>query len=199
MLIALTVLAGDWWGLANAMAMVLSVVVRCVLAAQKRAGINDAIFQAKAGAEKREREFFQTLNATPMAASPKEPEASAETPVEKSVENHVKWPAENPAKVLIVTDIEKAVHMEAPPYLIRLFVVDHGVPNERVYELFRWIGWFAFGVHIISIGMAVLVTQIYTVVLLVIATFLTAHQIGCDDSHVWASWRSLWGHVNEEE
>jgi hypothetical protein len=183
MLIALTVLAGDWWGFANAMAMVVSVLVRCVLVAQNQAGIKQRILEAQAD-NKKDNQCGQTQDGAPAATPPKDPEK----------------PAEKPAKVLVVTDDSKAVHIEAPPYLIRpLFVIDHTVPNERVYELFRWIGWLAFAIHIVSIGMAALYTQIYTVILLVVATIMTAHKIGCDDSQAWANWRGIWGHVNNEK
>ena len=43
MLVALTILAGDWWGFANAMAMVMSVIVRSILVSQNRGGIDSII------------------------------------------------------------------------------------------------------------------------------------------------------------
>jgi hypothetical protein len=176
-LIAMTVLAGDWWGFANAMAMVVSVLVRCVLVAQNQAGINQRIKEAQGEAEE-DKNRDQTEDP---------PTAPLKDPYE-------------PAKVLVVTADSKAVHIEAPSYLIRpLFILNHAVPNERVYKFFQWIGWLAFAIHIVSIGMAALYTQIYTVVLLAVATIMTAQKIGCDDSQVRASWRSIWRHVDEDE
>ncbi|KAL2823144.1 hypothetical protein BDW59DRAFT_163490 [Aspergillus cavernicola] len=43
MLIALAVLAADWWGFANMVAMIISVVVRCVLVAKNQDGIDENI------------------------------------------------------------------------------------------------------------------------------------------------------------
>lgn len=54
---------------------------------------------------------------------------------------------------------------------------------------------FAFGVHIVSIGMASLPTQIYTVVLLALATILNIFKVGCSDSAVWRTLRA-WGRVD---
>jgi hypothetical protein len=48
-LLALAVLAEDWWGFANVVAMILSVVVRAVLVQQNRAGIDNAIRDLKSG------------------------------------------------------------------------------------------------------------------------------------------------------
>lgn len=53
---------------------------------------------------------------------------------------------------------------------------------------FRWIGWLAFAVHIIAIGMSTLAVQMYTVALIVIPTVLITYKFGCDDSKLWRRW-----------
>jgi hypothetical protein len=58
MLVAMTVLSDDWWGFANAIAMIISVVVRMVLVAQNRAGIDVNIANEKKAAEKYMKEDY---------------------------------------------------------------------------------------------------------------------------------------------
>ena len=92
--------------------------------------------------------------------------------------------------------------MEAPDSLMtQCFTTDLHPPHssgvadndnlaDRTYELVRWIGWLAFGAHVITIGMSILVTQIITVVLIVVPTIgicldlsrkrtCNSHKIGC--------------------
>jgi hypothetical protein len=72
------------------------------------------------------------------------------------------------------------------------------IPNNFLYSTFIAIGWISFAVHIISIGMSTLPTQIYTVLLLGIATVLNVSKVGCDDSNLWrklSSWGRLKGPV----
>ena len=52
--------------------------------------------------------------------------------------------------------------------------------------------------HVISIGMAALYTQIVSVVVILVSTVLTAHRVGCEDSRIWESIRSYWGHEVQE-
>lgn len=52
MLVALTVLSEDWWGFANAMAMIVSVFVRWILIAQSRVGIDRNLTAARGSADK---------------------------------------------------------------------------------------------------------------------------------------------------
>jgi hypothetical protein len=57
-------------------------------------------------------------------------------------------------------------------------------PHPIPYLWVRGLGWFSFGVHIISLGQSCLVSQIYTVVLLVGSTFLVVKGVGCDEEAV---------------
>ncbi|KAF3914383.1 hypothetical protein ABW21_db0201553 [Orbilia brochopaga] len=179
MLVALTVLTGDWWGFANAISMVVSVIVRRVLVAQKRAGI-DVSIQAAQQAAQMAKEDLEEEKASGRPTLRKDPYATA--------------------KVLVVTDDSRAVALEVPTYLVKpLFTPNHTVPNPHVYTFCRWIGWLAFAVHVISIGMATLSTQIVTVVLMGTATVLTAYKFGSDDSRIWKKLSGLWRYVDEDE
>lgn len=57
---------------------------------------------------------------------------------------------------------------------------DVPLPSPRLYSLAKWTGWTAFGAHIILVGMSSLFTQIYTVVLLVLSTWLLCHGFATD-------------------
>jgi hypothetical protein len=92
------------------------------------------------------------------------------------------------AKVIVVTDDSKVITMKIPRVLVgRIFTQTPQVPHPIAYECSRWIGWVAFGVQIISLGMASLLTQICTVVLIVLSTVLTVFKFGCDDRRLRTS------------
>jgi hypothetical protein len=94
-----------------------------------------------------------------------------------------------PIKVLIVQSDSKAVTFWMPNELLippSLFIEGPIIQNPTTYGVFRAIGWVAFAVHIVAIGMADLATQIYTVFLIVVPTLLLVQKTGCDDSD-WAS------------
>lgn len=203
MLIALTLLTADWWGFANVMAMIVSVVVRSILVAQNRAGIDANISRAQQEArdynylQKREKyeeammrlekdkHQHQHQQPTVMPVEPKDPYATS--------------------KVIVVTEDSKVVTIAAPAYLIQLlFTTTPHVPNHGIYQATRFLGWIAFGLHVIAIGMSALYTQICTVVVMVTATFLAANKCGCDDSRMGRIiWRAVMsrkrGDDDEEE
>ncbi|KAF7177483.1 hypothetical protein CNMCM7691_005736 [Aspergillus felis] len=190
MLIALTVLTADWWGLANVMAMIVSVVVRCILVAQNRAGIDANVSRAQEQA--RDYNYPQKRNKY------NETMMILEKGREKDTQQHQQHMAipvapKDPyaiAKVIVVTDDSKAVTIAAPAYLIQsLFTTNPDVPNQGIYQATRFLGWVAFGVHVVTIGMSALYTQICTVVVMLTATILSAFKVGCDDSYMG---RRIW-------
>lgn len=61
------------------------------------------------------------------------------------------------------------------------------IPNPRFYAFTRWCGWLAFAVHILTLGVAAIHTQMYTVLLLTKAAILTNYKFGCEDSKIWKS------------
>ncbi|KAI0008848.1 hypothetical protein F4779DRAFT_418493 [Xylariaceae sp. FL0662B] len=175
-LVALTVLSGDWWGFANAMAMVLSVAVRLALVAQVREGIDKTVARANTAARER--------YAGSLESYKKKMREFESLGVSFTKEKRPDPPA-SPfiiAKTIIVTDDSKVITVRAPDYLIGpVFTKNPEVPHPWLYMVTRYIGWAAFALHIVSLGMAALVTQIYTVVLIMMATVLSTYKIGCDD------------------
>ena len=203
MLLAMTVLSYDWYGFANAIAMFLSIVVRCYMVSSVRNAIDkrvkeaydklephqhttfaDAMHdwevknkQAKASVNGGDSEAKPCLNSRPHHLSP-----------------HIGWNGTESAKVLIIMNDAKAVTMMIPRDLLAppsVFIANLEPLNRPLYGIMRWLGWIAFAVQVITIGMADLATQIVTVALLVIPTVLFVARLGCDDSRWWKNSRSF--------
>ncbi|KAJ9503110.1 hypothetical protein H2202_001264 [Exophiala xenobiotica] len=90
-------------------------------------------------------------------------------------------------KVLIIQTDSKAVTFWMPNELLAppsLFIEGPKVLHPQTYFAVRSIGWLAFAVHIVAIGMADLVSQLYTVVLIVLPTLLLVLKFSCDDSEL---------------
>lgn len=64
--------------------------------------------------------------------------------------------------------------------LIPCLILPLDNPRRRLYRLFRFAGWLAFAVHIISIGQSSLVAQLITVATMTFATMATVYRIGCE-------------------
>lgn len=197
-LLAVTVLAADWWGFANVIAMIVSVIVRYLQVAQNQAGIDENIKQAQDEAQRYN--YTQKLEVYETAMRRHE-----ELRQKGIVNEDTKMPLEpkDPyaiAKVIVITEDSKAVTIAAPRYLVKqAFTASPQVPNSVLYTACQWVGWAAFAVHVISIGMAGLYTQICSVVVILVATVLTAHKVGCEDSRLWSLIRSKIGHGIDED
>ncbi|KAK6343395.1 hypothetical protein TWF730_010984 [Orbilia blumenaviensis] len=192
MLIAMTVLSKDWWGFANALSMVFSILVRIVLASACRKGIDANIkkaFNSKAEAEaKKERSAATSRPTSSKVSSTINRDSDLQIPLLEGsrvgqADQSIKY-----AKVLIVTDDSCLVSMAINKDLARnVLAIDPEIQNPGFYNFLRWVGWAAFAVHVISLSMAALHTQIYTVVLLIGSTILAASHIGCDDYKIGES------------
>ena len=243
-LVAGTVASADWYGLANALAMVFSVLVRVYVIGQQRlavdAMVDKAITNLEAPPEKsyeaqrheykdwkrEQKERKQSVRRRNSAAivskenpsshsvssafanGQKEPTqrlqatAPPKSPDPKEYpENYNKeaWVGK-PIKVLIIQSDSKAVTFQMPNELViprSLFIEGPTILNPKTYFIARSIGWVAFAVHIVAIGMADLATQLYTVLLIVLPTLLLVKKTGCDDSEwmtTFSSWKeSLFG------
>jgi hypothetical protein len=194
-LIALTLLAGDWWGFANVMAMIISVVVRCIQVAQNRAGIDANIQKAWEVAQdypaKKARYEESIAKLEDLRRKGQSIEA-LEIPIAPQDPNEI-------AKVIVVTEDSKVITLAVPGYLTKLaFAINPQPPNRYIYRACQWIGWSFFAVHVISIGMAALYTQIVSVIVIIAATVLVAHRVGCEDSQIWESIRSHWSYDDNQ-
>ncbi|KAL6242378.1 hypothetical protein RBB50_010517 [Rhinocladiella similis] len=98
------------------------------------------------------------------------------------------------AKVLIIQTDSKAVTFWMPQELLAppsLFIEGPRLLQPRMYFVARSIGWLAFAIHIVTIGMADLASQLYTVVLIVLPTILFVFKFSCDDSR-WVEALQEW-------
>ncbi|KOS47155.1 hypothetical protein ACN38_g1889 [Penicillium nordicum] len=197
MLIALTVLTADWWGFANVIAMTISVAVRCIMVAQNQAGIDANIQKAQEaepvqGYPAKRAKYDESMERLESHRQKGQAIEGAKMPIELEDPNKI-------AKVIVLTEDSKVVTLAAPAYLPKwVFATNPQPPNRYIYQACQWIGWTTFGVHVISIGMAALYTQIISVVVILVSTVLMAHRVGCEDSRIWESIRSHWGHEFEE-
>lgn len=196
MLIALTVLAADWWGFANVIAMAISVVVRCIMVAENQAGIDANIQKAEEAAQgypAKRAKYDESMEILESRRQNGYAIDGVKIPIEPQDPNKI-------AKVIVLTEDSKVVTLAIPAYLPRwVFATNPQPPNRYIYQACQWIGWAAFAVHVISIGMAALYTQIVSVVVILVSTVLPAHGVGGEDSRIWESIRSHWGHEVQEK
>jgi hypothetical protein len=160
--LVLTILIGDWYGIANSLSMTASVFVRAYVLKANRDAIDKAVDDATNAAKAKE------------AADPTEHPTQEVT-------------------ILCILDDATAIIMKIPEHLIKsCFVVTPKPPHPGRYWLARTAGWIFFLVHIISIGQSVLVSQLVTIVLLVIPTVALValpedwrkRYLGCDEEFV---------------
>ncbi|RFU27164.1 hypothetical protein B7463_g9189, partial [Scytalidium lignicola] len=88
-------------------------------------------------------------------------------------------------KLLITLSDGKMVTIYAPRGLIKEAFTKRICPPRR--ELYIWgkrFGWLFFGVHIITLGQSDLLSQLYTVTLLIISTWATVHGLGCNEMEI---------------
>jgi hypothetical protein len=127
-LLVITVLVGDWYGVGNAVAIIISVLTRVYLLSKRR-------------------------HARDEAAVPKEGKP-----------NEMK-------RLCIIRSDGKMITCIVPKSVLLTFVNQGPVHRPKFYHCARWVCWLALGVHMCILGMCSLVTQIYTVLLLVLSTW----------------------------
>lgn len=132
----------DWWGFANGIAMLLSVVVRQVVLGQNRLALDRAV---------------------------------------EGIQNTL----DHPVKVFITLPNGKAISLHTTRgIVIECLLTTPTPPHPRLYDVMRSLGWLAFGIHVVSLGMACLITQLVAVALLISSTIVACRQIGSDPRSV---------------
>lgn len=128
---------GDWWGFTNAVAVVVSVLVRQMVLGQNRLAIDRAADSDKI--------------------------------------------ARQPVKVLVILPDGRAVAVRVTrDVLLNCLLTDPRPTHPRLYTAARAVGWAAFGIHVVALGMASLVCQLVTILLLILPTIVSAWEIGTD-------------------
>jgi hypothetical protein len=183
-LVALAVLSDDWYGFANAVAIIVLTAVRSFLLQANRSAIDRAVQSAtplrgtfRHAAQEWEEKHKNDCNAL--------------QPREDTKLDAGKWKPEQ-AKFLVIMPDSRVVTMFIPEQLlISVFVRNPTLHTHWLYHLIRWTGWVAFAVHVVAIGMSQLPTQIYVVAIMVIPTVLVCFGFGCDDSKLYKWWQRL--------
>ncbi|KAF2705091.1 hypothetical protein K504DRAFT_494443 [Pleomassaria siparia CBS 279.74] len=153
-LLALTILQGDWWGLANAISMVVSVLVRTYVVNQNRHGLDRAV-----------NSVMEKKKASSIAMM----KSGGHIPEEE--------------KILVILANAKMVTMYVPLNIVfSCFIPKPEIEKEISYYTIRMIGWIGFTLQVISLGMSGLATQLITVVVMLVSTVLTHFRVGCDDN-----------------
>lgn len=181
-LLVLTILSEDWYGCANAIAIIALILVRSYMIQESR----NAISRVVAAAEPFPMTFTNALVEWNEKRK-KDPKVPQPQPDSRE------WRPEV-VKIIVIMPDSRAVTMFIPEHLLRgAFVTETPVQFPTLYRLAEWIGWIAFTVHVVTLGMAQLATQLYVIVITVIPTVLTCYGFGCDDSRLYKGWRWLLG------
>ncbi|KAL3481018.1 hypothetical protein BJX99DRAFT_253999 [Aspergillus californicus] len=153
------------YGFANAVGLVLLILTRAYLVQMSR----KAIDRAMEGADSLPVTYFGALKAWERKLQ-SNPDAAGVKPERNSRDDVI------------------------PEHLLRPTFVTDTTPCSPVrYRLVQWTVWVAFLVHIVTLGMAKLATQIYIIALMTISTVLICSGCDCDDSRVYKWWH-MWRH-----
>lgn len=191
-LLTASILAGDWWGFANALSMIASVAVRVSLRHQHRCSIDKAIRDAtnisgnppESQDDSAQGSSKDLKPGTNMTATIDPPAQPCDTP------KNTRDPLPDLARAIIVLDDSRCVYMEAPKCLMAtVFAKPLEVPNKSAYGVVRCIGWMAFAVQVILLGMSTLLIQVGTVILLLNSNILIITKFSCEDSNFWITTR----------
>lgn len=155
-LLVCTILMGDWYGVGNSAAIIVSIFTRTYLLTKLRQARNSQI------REKQE----STASSDSLEEKPAEP--SKETALKE---------------LCVVRSDGKMVTIKVPEEVLPTFIKSGKVTNERIYNGVRRVGWVALGAHMCILGMCTLFTQIYTVVLLVLSTWAMSTGFDGDLQH----------------
>jgi hypothetical protein len=137
-LLAGTILMGDWYGVGNAGAIILTIVTRLYLLQQQRLA--------------RDR-----------------------------LANSLMSSGCDEIKIICVTRSDgKMVTLKVPESLLRTFYLAQDVGNPISYKMARYLAWSALAAHLLILGMSTLVTEIYTVILLVSSTVAMCYNFNVD-------------------
>ncbi|KAJ0417481.1 hypothetical protein BJY00DRAFT_315776 [Aspergillus carlsbadensis] len=91
-------------------------------------------------------------------------------------------PGQEADKLIIITPDSKVITMFVPgAAIVPAFIRNPEPPRKMLYKIVRWVNWLALGVHVVTLGMACLATQIYTCSLIIGSSVLICVGFGCAD------------------
>jgi hypothetical protein len=167
-LLVFTVLIGDRFGLGNCLAIIVSVFVRKAMLWQRRTALNGEAVP-------------EQTQALPMHNTPQDKPMKSVDTFAKQLHRLSSQPSLDEIVTMFVTRADgRMVTIYAPRNILSTFIKNTPLPSESAYRYTQWLGWTAFGAHIIVLGMSSLFTQVYTVVLLVLSTWAMCHGFDYD-------------------
>ena len=139
-LLVCTCLIGDWFGVGNTLALIFSILVRKVLLWQRRTALNSVA--APADGED-----------LPLHNTPGEKSVPSVDTFTKQLHRLTSQPSQvDIVKILATRADGRLVTIYAPRNILATFVKDMPLSAPHLYHFTRWIGWLAFGAHIIVLG-----------------------------------------------
>lgn len=191
----------DWWGLANAISMAVSTATRAYLVSRNRKWLDEAVLRCTVRAvNNNDPKAFEGIDSN-------KPPPSTVFKASDILELRK-------VKTVVVLSDARAIVVLMPECLVVDCFVYTPKPLDSTdetkqgktfpprmrsnnlaskiddsftlfqYRIVRWIAWVAFGAHVITIGMSDLVSQLVTVVLIVLPTFFYVNRVGCNDRNV---------------
>lgn len=175
-LLVCTCLIGDWYGVGNSLAIIFSIVVRKSLLWQLRERLNRV-----AAPQSDPKTTSQGSERLPLHKQDSEKSQTSVSTSTRQLHRKTSAPtAKDEVKLFVTRADGKMVTIYTPRSILETFTRDFELPSAEWYHFLRWVGWAAFGAHIIVLGMASLFTQIYTVILLVFSTWALCHDFDID-------------------
>ena len=159
---AVAIIIKDFWGLANIVALTLSVLVRMFLIRANRSGIDNLVQQANDRVSESYRELeYMTVD----------DQASTRSRLTRTYRCLLTFPNGSKAYLQVPATHYKSCLTQTPP-----------IARPVLYDAVRGVGWLAFGIHVLCISASSFFIQVCTVVSLVGATVLTSYGFGRDES-----------------
>jgi hypothetical protein len=149
-LIICTVLMGDWYGVANAGAIVVTIAARLYILGQHRHARDRSMMPEHGRDQKKE------------------------------------------MVCIIMRSDGKMATIRTTKSALSGIVKSSPLPRLKFYHLVKQAAWIALGAHLLVLGMCTLVTQIYTVVLLVSSTVAISLDYSTDTQHKDTTPRHDW-------
>lgn len=149
-LIICTGLMGDWYGVANAGAIVVTIAARLYILGQHRYARDRSIMPERDRDQKKE------------------------------------------IVCIIMRSDGKMATMRTTRSTLSGIVKSYPVPRPHFYHLVKQAAWIALGAHLLVLGMCTLVTQVYTVFLLVSSTVTISLDYSTDTQHKKITPRDDW-------
>lgn len=184
-LLVCTVLMGDWFGVGNSLAIIASILVRKALLWQRRTALNTVAAPTEA-------------DALPMHNKLQNKDLKHVGTFTRQLHRLSSQPSPDEVVTMFVTRADgRMATLYAPRNILSTFVKTAPLPSKLAYHITQWLGWTAFGAHIIVLGMSSLFTQIYTVVLLVLSTWAMCHDFAFDSGRQYSTITSHNGTASE--